>query len=275
MTTTEPLLRLTAATPFTEHLAAFQGGSVRYLEAGNGPALVHLHGGGGLELTPAHDLLVRHHRVIAIEMPGFGRSTDDLGLAGGAEMAAAMAAVIESLGVAPVALWGTSFGGKIATLIALDRPELVSALVLEAPAAIRAPGGPPRRDPVQMAKAFHAHPERLETRPPPPADPAARARTMQLVERLLGPPRDEKFETRLSRLEIPTLVTFGTEDGVIPPSMGPIWKRLVPEAHLVYLYDAAHKASIDRPEAFAEVVDTFLRRKSDFAVSDTSTILFP
>jgi pimeloyl-ACP methyl ester carboxylesterase len=275
MTMTEPLLRVTAATHFDEHLTTYEGVTVRRLEAGKGPALVHLHGGGGLELTPAHDLFVRHHRVIAIEMPGFGQSTNDLGLASGADMAAAMAAVIESLEVAPVQLWGTSFGGKIAALIALDRPELVSALVLEAPAAIRAPGGPPRGGPAEMAKAFHAHPERLETRPAPPADPAAPARTRQLVERLLGPPRDEEFETRLRTLGIPTLVTFGTEDRVIPPTMGPIWKLLVPDAQLIYIYDAAHKASIDRPEAFAEVVNTFLRRRNNFAISDASTVLFP
>ena len=33
---------------------------------------MHLHGAGGLRLTPAHDLLSRAFRVIAFEMPGFG-----------------------------------------------------------------------------------------------------------------------------------------------------------------------------------------------------------
>src|SRR5947209_4367628 len=50
------------------------GFRIRYQEAGEGTPLVHLHGAGGLRLTPAHELLCRHFRVVAFEMPGFGAS---------------------------------------------------------------------------------------------------------------------------------------------------------------------------------------------------------
>ena len=57
---------------FREGFVEADGFRIRYMEAGEGTPLVHLHGAGGMRLTPAHDLLSRHHRVIVFEMPGFG-----------------------------------------------------------------------------------------------------------------------------------------------------------------------------------------------------------
>ena len=60
---------------FRENHVEADGFRIRYAEAGEGPALVHLHGAGGLRLSPAHDLLAQHFRVIAFEMPGDRKST--------------------------------------------------------------------------------------------------------------------------------------------------------------------------------------------------------
>jgi pimeloyl-ACP methyl ester carboxylesterase len=59
---------------FSEGYVEADGFRIRYMEAGQGTPLVHLHGAGGLRLTPAHDLLSRQFRVVAFEMPGFGQS---------------------------------------------------------------------------------------------------------------------------------------------------------------------------------------------------------
>ncbi len=48
---------------------------IRYMEMGEEPALVHLHGAGGLRLTLAYELLSRNYRVIAL--PGFGASAEN------------------------------------------------------------------------------------------------------------------------------------------------------------------------------------------------------
>jgi hypothetical protein len=45
------------AAGFREGFVEADGFRIRYMEAGEGPALVHLHGAGGLRLTPAHELL--------------------------------------------------------------------------------------------------------------------------------------------------------------------------------------------------------------------------
>jgi pimeloyl-ACP methyl ester carboxylesterase len=247
---------------------------IRYMEAGQGTPLVHLHGAGGLRLTPAHDLLSRQFRVVAFEMPGFGQSPPNTRTRDMAELASTMAQATANLGLDHFSLMGTSFGGKTALWLALQQPERVLALVLEAPAAIRAKGSqPPSGSPEEMARRLYAHPERLPAAPLP--DPAIQAKTRPLVMRLRGPDRDTDLETRLQDLAAPTLVLFGTRDGVIPPEMGHIYKELIPNCHLVFIYDAGHAASTERPDAFTEVVADFLERREAFIISRTETMIHP
>ena len=203
---------------------------IRYMEAGEGTPLVHLHGAGGLRLNPSHDLLAQKFRVIVFEMPGFGASAENTRTASMRELAATMAKAAAALDLDRFNLMGTSFGGKAALWLALEQRERVPALVLEAPAAIRPAGAePPSGSPEEMARRLYAHPERLPAIPPP--DPAVQAKTRQLVGRLRGPDRDTDLERQLADLATPTLVLFGTVDRVIPPEMGHLYKELMPNCH--------------------------------------------
>jgi pimeloyl-ACP methyl ester carboxylesterase len=259
---------------FSEGYVEADGFRIRYMEAGQGTPLVHLHGAGGLRLTPAHDLLCRHFRVVAFEMPGFGQSPENTRTRSMPELASTMAQAIKNLGLDTFNLMGTSFGGKAALWLALQAPERVLALVLESPAAIRQEGSElPSGSPEEMARRLYAHPERLATIPV--LDPAIRAKTQPLVQRLRGPNRDADLEGRLSSLVTPTLVLFGTLDRVIAPAMGRVYKALMPGCHLVFVYDAGHAIGTDRPEAFAEVVVDFLERHEAFVISRTETVIHP
>jgi pimeloyl-ACP methyl ester carboxylesterase len=259
---------------FTEGFVEADGFRIRYMEAGQGTPLVHLHGASGLRLTPAHDLLSRQFRVIAFEMPGFGQSLENTSTRDMSELASTMALAADALGLDNFNLMGTSFGGKTALWLALQQSERVLALVLEAPAAIRSEGSqPPSGSPEEIARRLYAHPERVA--PMPPVDPAVQAKTRSLVARLRGPDRDADLETRLRTLATPTLVLFGTLDRVIPSAMGRLYKELIANCHLVFVYDAGHAISTERPEAFAEVVADFLERHEAFIISRTETVIHP
>jgi len=261
-------------TAFREDFVEVDGFRIRYMEAGEGAPLVHLHGAGGLRVTPAHDLLARHFRVVAFEMPGFGQSPENSRTRSMPELASTMAQAVSRLGLESFNLLGTSFGGKTALWLALQEPERVLALVLEAPAAIRQEGAEsPSGSPEEIARRLYAHPERLGTIPLP--DPAMRAKTQPLVQRLRGPDRDADLERRLPTLVTPTLVLFGTLDRVISPAMGRVYKELMPGCQLVFVYDAGHAISTERPEAFAEVVEDFLERHEAFVISRTETVIHP
>ena len=259
---------------FREGVVETNGFRIRYREAGQGTPLIHLHGAGGLHLTRGHDLLSAHHRVIALEMPGFGASPENTRSETLADLAATMADAVAALGIGRFNLWGTSFGGKTALWLAAQAPDRVLALVLEAPAAIRPAGmQPPAGSPEAMARMLYAHPERMPPWPAP--DPVVAAQTRTLVQRLRGPDRDPALEASMRAIAIPTLVLFGTLDRVIPSTQGHFYKDLMPNCHLVFVYDAGHAISAERPEAFAEVTDDFLNRHEAFVISRTETVIHP
>jgi pimeloyl-ACP methyl ester carboxylesterase len=259
---------------FQEGWVEADGFRIRFMQAGDGPPLVHLHGAGGLRMTPAHDLLSQVFRVIVFEMPGFGASPENLRSRTMPDLAMTMAAAAQAMGLDSFYLMGTSFGGKVALWLAAQQPALVRALVLEAPAAIRPEGTQPvSGSPEEIARRLYAHPERIPVAPA--ADPMQTAQSLALVQRLRGPPRDAQLEDRLQHLLTPTLVLFGTLDSVIPADMGRLYKALLPSAHLVFVYDAGHAIAAERPEAFAEVVVDFLQRNDAFLISRTRTVIFP
>jgi pimeloyl-ACP methyl ester carboxylesterase len=259
--------------PFVERTVSADGFDVRYTEDGEGPPLVCFHGAGGLRLSRAHELLARTRRVIAFEAPGFGESAANDRSGSLRDLAATMRAAIDGLGLERFDLWGTSFGGKLALWLAVDAPERLDALVLAAPAAIRLPGTRPPDDPAELAAILYHHPERRPSGPP--LSPEVAAKQRELVNRLIGPPRDEELEAAMRGLEVPTLVMFGTEDRLTPPELGRHYPELLPHGHFVLIYDAAHALDADRPEAFAALVSDFLEHHGQFVVRRTSGLLYP
>jgi pimeloyl-ACP methyl ester carboxylesterase len=264
----------TAGAAASEDHVEADGFHIRYREAGNGVPLLHLHGAGGLQWTEGHDLLARHFRVIAFEMPGFGVSAENTRTQTQAELAATMARAADALGLDRFNLWGTSFGGRTALWLAAQHPERVQGLLLEAPTAIRPTGmQTPSGTAEEMARLLYAHPERMPPLVLP--DMTIRMKTRRLVGRLRGPDRDAAFEARLLQLETPTLVLFGTRDRLMPPELGRHYKELMPNCQLVLVYDAGHAISSERPEAFTEVAADFLERHDAFVISRTETVIHP
>ncbi|HSC03383.1 MAG TPA: alpha/beta fold hydrolase [Solirubrobacteraceae bacterium] len=257
---------------FTERFVEADGFEIRYMEAGDGAPLICFHGAGGLRISRAHELLAERYRVIAFEAPGFGTSPVNQRSQSMIELAATMGAAITALDLERFSLWGISFGGKLALSLAVQDPERLEALVLAAPAAIRhASGGLPA--PGDLPALLHAHPERrLDTTPLPPE---IDAKQRELVERLIGPPRDSELEAAMRELHVPTLVLFGTDDRLTPPELGRHYREILPNCQFVIVYDAAHALYDDRPEAFAAIVTDFLERHEQFVVRRESGLLYP
>ena len=126
---------------------------------GNGPVLLLVHGLGGSHLNwlSVAPKLAGHHRVYALDLPGFGRSP----LAGRRSSIAAnvdlLTRVMGRLSDEPITLMGNSMGGLLSLGVAAVDPNLVKQLVLVDP-AVPAPGGlRPRLDRVGrtfLAAAF-------------------------------------------------------------------------------------------------------------------------
>lgn len=111
-----------------------------YLEMGkpDAPPLVFLHGFGGDLLTWQYCLVAfaSRYRVIALDLPGHGRSTMDVGAGTLGEMVAWVAEALTALGIEAAHLVGHSMGGKIAIALTLAHPERVRSLQLISPAGL-------------------------------------------------------------------------------------------------------------------------------------------
>lgn len=258
---------------FSERYVEADGFRIRYLEAGEGEPVVWFPGGGGLQLNTVHDLLAEKQRVIAFEVPGFGASPVNERTRSMAELAGTMGKAVAALGIDKFSVMGISFGGKLALWTAILHPDKVQAAVLLAPAAIRPENTRPPLDPAQLRALLHAHPERLPPMPPP--DPALMKKSIGFALKIIGPDRDAEMEARMADCKVPTLVLMGTEDRLIPPSMGRHYRALLPDCHVVMVYDAAHALDIDRPEACFAVIDDFLTRQGKFIVNTEDGVIYP
>jgi pyruvate dehydrogenase E2 component (dihydrolipoamide acetyltransferase) len=108
------------------------GLQLHYVEQGRGPATVLIHGLGGFAESWRHNIpeLARHGRVIALDLPGSGRSGKPRRAYTLEFLANALDRLLQALGVDRVHLVGHSLGGAVAARYALDRPGRVERLAL-------------------------------------------------------------------------------------------------------------------------------------------------
>jgi pimeloyl-ACP methyl ester carboxylesterase len=247
---------------------------VIYRELGTGDPLVVLHGAGGPNFVPAFEGIAASMRVIYLELPGFGGSPADESTRDLEDLAGSVADALAELALDSYALLGTSFGGAVAAWIAGLRPDGITRLILESPAAFRPNDEPlPDLSPEEVQRALYAHPERTRQGPPPP--PAVVEKQLRFVRRILASSDSAALAERLRGLPVPTMVMFGTRDGLIPPEMGRRYKELIPNCDLVYVYDSAHAIASDRPEAYVDLVTDFLARGEAHIVNLRSGVIHP
>ena len=263
-----------AAGKFREGYVRVDGFRIRYAEAGKGEAVVTIHGGGGMRISGAHELLARKYRVIAFEIPGFGASPANDRTQSLRELALTMNQALATLGVSRYSLMGNSFGAKLAAWMASEAPDKLKTLVMIAPATIRLERPVPvARTPEERVALFHAHPDQQ-----PPAAPVNKTvdeKQTALIRRLIGPARDAELESRLKELNVPALAVFGTHDLITPPEAARLYREIFPDCYIVMVYDAAHAIDADRPEAVAEIVADFIERQDKFLVTGHSGVIYP
>jgi pimeloyl-ACP methyl ester carboxylesterase len=151
---------------------------------------------------------------------------------------------------APVVLVGHSMGGLVCASLAAERPELVSALVLIAPA-----GAPELR-------SLHAYARGLAR-----TFLTARLGLMRTIaedairtgpEALLHGALFATGSSFAGSVSAPTLLIWGARDRLLPVELASEWQRVIPQARLEVIEDAAHVPMVETPSAFAERLLQFL-----------------
>ena len=111
------------------------GVRLHYLDAGEGPPVVLLHGNSSMVQDFALSILeplARTHRVIAIDRPGFGYSDRPTDVVWTPEAQAALIRdALDRLGVEMPVILGHSWAASIALCFALDYPDEIAGVVVE------------------------------------------------------------------------------------------------------------------------------------------------
>lgn len=240
--------------------------------SGEGRPVVLLHGWGSSaeSMAPVAKALDDRFRVYAIDLPGFGWTPSAATTWGTWEYASYVEAFMDCVGISDASLVGHSFGGRIALVLAAQRPDRIRSLVLVASAGIR-----PRRGlifrvkagAVKLVKRLFSLPlwgrlgERVVT--------GLYGRVGSRDYRNAGPMRAtlvkvvaEDLRGILSAVRAPTLIIWGDRDQEVPFSSMEIMARGIQGSRLELFEGAGHFPFIDSPDRFSRAVREFLCENS-------------
>jgi haloalkane dehalogenase len=277
--------------PFEPRAFASAQGTMRYLDEGDGPAVVMVHG------TPTWSFLYRHlvtglrprFRCVVPDLLGFGLSDKPPGASYRPEdQAARLTAFIDALGLKDLTLIVHDFGGPIGLAYALDHPENVGKLVLfntwmwslagepRYEWFGRLLGGAVGRLLYERAgfsvRVMFRHAIGDRTRYPrtvarhyeqPLATSTERRATWWYARAVLGSGRwyEELWRRRETLRHHPALLIWGMKD----PAFGallPRWRTVFERVDVVELADAGHAPPEERGPELVSVIERFLREET-------------
>jgi pimeloyl-ACP methyl ester carboxylesterase len=270
-----------------------------YYEAGepNQPTLFMIHGLGDEADTWRHVLprLSEQFHVVAVDLPGFGRSDKPAVKYTPDFMQAAIMTLLDALSIRNVTLMGSSLGAILSHSLALTYPERVNKLILVDGGLLQTNTMGDRSLSLMaiplLGEWFYTHLRK---------DPQAAYESLRPVYRDLDalPQADRDFlftrvnrrvwsngqrrayfstlrklapwvvkaqkglEDRLSNLQTPTLIIRGAEDGLFPVENAQAIAQAQPHATLATLPNTGHLPQQEDPETFLKIVLDWLSRHS-------------
>ena len=273
--------------------ARIDGRAVNYVEMGSGPPILFVHGLSGswqnwLEQIPS---FAADHRVVAVDLPGFGESEmprEKISIRGYGEF---VDAFMDDVGMEAATIVGNSMGGFIGAECAISHPHRVERLVLVSAAGISVermrfePGLKLMYLGESVAQWATARIVGRST------EMAGRARGRKAImwfvtphaERLApelvieqakgaGKPgflpaldalTDYPIRDRLDDITCPTLIVWGKKDLLVPVKDAYAFDELIPDSRLIVYDDVGHVAMLEVPDRFNADVRAFLAEQPD------------
>jgi len=263
---------------------------VNVVELGSGPPLLFVHGLGGCWQNWLENLphFARDHRVIAVDLPGFGASqmpAEPISVAG---YARTLDRLCDALALDAAAVVGNSMGGFVAAELAIAHPQRVERLVLVSAAGLQIAelhlgtvlralaltradrvvgvyGGwvaahaetVARRTRLRrlMFAGIARHPEVVPW--PLVAEQAqgfGRPGFLPALRAMVSYP----LRDRLGEIACPALVVWGENDRLVPLRDADVFQRLIPDARKLVYPDTGHVPMLERPARFNADLRAFL-----------------
>jgi pimeloyl-ACP methyl ester carboxylesterase len=270
-----------------QHRLEIDGREVNYCELGEGPAILFVHGLGAswqswLEQMPE---FAESHRVVAMDLPGFGYSespSEDISIEYYARWTAKF---MDILGIESAAVVGNSMGGFVSAELAIKSPERVQRLVFVS-AAIFWQNRRRAQPLVQLARMSDAVVARALVRATDDIATRRRLRYAALAsagfrypqyvsdelahEMVRSARRTDGFlpalealagydlEEELPKISCPTLIVWGANDQLVSVKDAERLEDLIPDSRREVFERTGHVAMLERPERFNRLLREFL-----------------
>lgn len=265
---------------------------VSYIDEGQGKyTLILIHGLASNAGFWRYNIpeLSKHFRVIAVDLPGYGKSQKGNYSYSLSFYAETIKNLIDELQLKNVVLVGHSMGGQISIIFALKYPDKLSKLILAAPAGFeefQKGEGDWLRSVITMygvkttteegirrnlSNNFYNWSDKWEWM----VEERVRMRKAKdfdeftyTVDRCVDAMLDEPTFNKLSGIKTPTLIIHGKYDGLIPnPYLNPGFpsdvfsrgEKEIPNAKRVEIDCAGHMIMMEKPEEFNNEVISFLK----------------
>jgi pimeloyl-ACP methyl ester carboxylesterase len=264
------------------------GAAVNVVDIGEGDPIVFIHGLSGAWVNWLENIphFARDHRVIAMDLPGFGHSpmpVEKISISGYARI---VDELLHTLGVERAVIIGNSMGGFIGAEVAIqfstrvDKLVLVSAAGLSTERQTNEPGlrvlerldnfliftggwAATRSDtltrrPQMRRQIMKLVAHRAEQLPAPLIAEQIRGSGKPGFVPALDALTNYPIRDRLGDISCPVLVVWGEKDRLVPVRDASEFGRLIPHARVVVWPDTGHVAMLERPAAFNALVDVFI-----------------
>lgn len=269
------------------HTASVNGHRIAYLDEGQGPPLILLHGyGGSMWQWEYQRPLTEQFRVITPDLIGSGLSDKPDIDYRPQDLIDSVSGLMDSLGLPTATLVGSSMGAGVALGLALTHPERIDRLVLidgfpdhvrerlvsplmrralgtHAPAWLARFGASlfgQRAMEAMLKEIVYDH--SLVT--PLVIERSNRNRQRaDLITPLLAlrdslPLWEQQFAPRLSEIRHPALILWGEQDRLFPPQVGRDLQTLIPRSRLILIPNAGHIPQWEQPQAVNRHITEFL-----------------
>lgn len=255
------------------------GGRLYYEVAGAGRPVVLAHAGfvDSRSWDDQWTAFAEHFRVVRFDLRGFGKSDP---VTGPVARRDDLYRLVRHLELPQAAFVGTSLSGENVLDLALEHPELVSALVVVSatPSGFALQGAPPpvlldMMAALQQGDLASASALQLRlwvdgpARQPAQVDPNVRLKTAEMNQTALAKggigagdaaPLAPPAVARLGDIQARTLIIAGALDHPEVLRAAGVMAEAIPNARKVIIDDAAHLPNMEKPKAFNEAVLDFL-----------------
>lgn len=256
---------------------------LRLVDIGHGPAVLLVHGLGGNWQFWLKNIshIARNHRVIAVDLPGFGASECPRGGIRMDDLARSLGGLLVTLDISSVTIVGHSMGGIVSQRFALAYPELVDRIMLVGSGGLGLRVS--RR--IGLVVAGMALNGILGNRYVGPkllrSEKLCRAALAKIVvnpscisnalreeiaagfgargfNRAVRSAVREDLRGELGDIRCPTLLLYGDADPLAPPAYAKQMAELISGAELVMWNRVGHAPMLELPDEFNRVLGEFV-----------------